>query len=344
MKMKKIATKFSAIVLMAVALTSCNKKTNTPPEADKEVQSAIDASAAQMIATDIDMMVAQASEYASMSFYSHIAGSGSNTVTVFRDTTNKINTLTFNNAKCADGKTRDGIITINYVGTTGATAYIRNPGHVSNVTFTGYKVNNYIVKNGSTFKVTNTTAAGYTRSLTPMTWKIEGELYMADLTAVGVKDISWKGTLNKTLTNSTSFSVHPSASLPIVWTSTNNAVRANAINAIVAYTGTITGLTSADVGTNPPATGFGAGASYTFAIDADKPMTRNFGCSPNFMPNYGDKSQHHPLVGGKVKFHTGAADKAERVIYFGDQENVMGCDNSGIVIINGVSYNVDFRE
>lgn len=337
--MKKIATKFSAIVLMAVALTSCNKKTNTPPEADKEVQSAIDASAAQMIATDIDMMVALASENASMTFYSHIAGSGSNTVTVFRDTTNKINTLTFNNAKCADGKTRDGMITINYVGTTGATAYVRNPGHVANVSFTAYKVNNYIVKDYSTFKVTNTTPAGYTRSLTPLTWKIEGDLAMADLNAVGVKDISWKGTLNKTLTNSTSFSVHPSASLPIVWTTTNNAVKATAVNGIVAYTGTITGVTDGNAVSAPA-----AGTSYTFAIDADKPMTRNFGCSPNYMPNYGDRSQHHPLVGGKVKFHTGAADKADRVLYFGDQENVMGCDNSGIVIINGVSYNVDFKE
>lgn len=341
MKMKKIATKFSAIVLMGLALTSCNKKTNTAPEADKEFQSAIDAAAAQMIVTDIDMMVAQASESAYISFYMHNpATAGSNTVTVYRDTTSKINTLTFNNAKGADGKTRNGSITINYTGTTGATAYIRNPGHIANVTFTGYSVNNYIVKNGSTFKVTNTTPAGYTRSITPMTWKIEGELYMADLTAVGAKDMSWKGTLNKTLTNSTSYSVHPSANLPLVWTTTNNAVKSTAVNAIVAYTGTITGITSGDVGTNPPATGVGAGTSYSFSIVDDKPLTRNFGCSPDYYINPG----HHPIVGGKVIFHTGAADKANRTLYFGDESNTAGCDNSGIVVINGISYNVDFRE
>lgn len=328
MKMKKFATKFSAVVLMAVALTSCNKKTNTPPEADKEFQTSIDASAAQMIVTDIDMMVAQSSEYATIPFYMH--ASGSNPVNVNRnDTINKKITITFNNSKCVDGKTRNGRILIDFGLSPNNKEYIRVPGHISTVTFDNYAVGPYKIKNaGSSLKITNTTPAGYTRSVTPLTWKLEGEVLIMDTTkSLTDTDISWKGTYTKTLLNSTTSTIHPSTSLPIVWTTTNNAVKANAPNAEVSYSGEATGVTKVT-------------ETYKFKIDAEKPMVRMFGCSPDFYIYPG----HHPFNKGKVKFETGGADKAVRTIYYGSEDNTAGCDNNGVVIINGISYSVDFKQ
>jgi hypothetical protein len=328
MKMKKIATKFSAVVLMAVALTSCNKKTNTAPEADKEFQSAIDAVAATMIATDIDMIVSQASEYAYLASYRQSTVSGSGIVNVNRDTTNKLNTITFINAMCVDGKVRNGVISINYTGTTPAQLYIRNPGHVSNVTFSNYSVNQYkIAGGGSSLKITNTTAAGYSRSVTPITWKLEGELLIIDTTkSASDIDIKWQGPLVKTLTNSNSNTVHPATNLPLVWTTTNTALKGNAINAMISYEGVVKGVTNKDV-------------SYTLKIMDDMKLMRNFGCSPDFYIN----PEFHPFVQGKVMFNTGGEDKSTRYVYFGDEKNNPFCDNSGIININSVSYNVDFK-
>lgn len=328
MKMKKIATKFSAVVLMAVALTSCNKKTNEAPEADKEFQSAIDASAATMIATDIDMIVSQASEYAYLASYRQSTVSGSGVVSVVRDTTNKQNTITFINAKCVDGKVRNGVISINYTGTTPAQLYMRNPGHVSNVTFSNYSVNQYkIAGTGSSMKITNTTPAGYTRSVTPITWKLEGELLIIDTTKSKTDvDIKWQGPLVKTLTNSTSNTVHPASNLPLVWTTTNTAVRPAAVNALISYEGEVKGFTNKN-------------ENYTFKIMDDMKLTRDFGCSPDYYIN----PEFHPFIKGKVVFKTGGDDKATRYLYFGDEKNQSYCDNSGIININSVSYNIDFK-
>jgi hypothetical protein len=68
------------------------------------------------------------------------------------------------------------------------------------------------------------------------------------------------------------------------------------------------------------------------------PLTRNFGCSPDYYIN----KEQHPIIKGKVTFKTG--EKAVRVIYYGDQQNNAYCDNSGVVYIEGISYNVDFMK
>lgn len=348
MKMKKIATKFSAIALMALALTSCNKKANVAPEADKEFQSAIDASAATQIVSDIDMLVAQASEYSYVAFYTNINGAGSNTVTVKRDTAANMNTIIYNNAKCLDGAVRNGTITIDYTKcstgtvTSGGQQYIRNPNHMAVVSFNNYSVNKYVVHNASSITVKNTTPAGYTRTITPLTWNIAGTLILADTTDNGGNkndDIKWVGNLNKTLVNSTtSSSIHPSSLLPIRWitglygvqtgtaNTSNNAVNPNGINAIVKYSGSATGFTTKD----------GAQSTYSFSILDGKELYRNFGCSPDYYIN----PEQHPIRKGVVEFKTG--DKAVRTIYYGDEKNNDYCDNSGIIYINGISYTVDF--
>ncbi len=346
MKMKKFATKFSAVALIALALTSCKKTPNEAPVADTEFQSSIDASAASMIVTDIDMMVAQASERSYMFFYSTYGATTNNTCTVLRDTTNKVNILTFNNARGADGVVRNGVITINYQTCSTGTAtapgqvYIRNPYHQSVVSFVNYSVGKFVVANTSSIVVKNTTPAGYTRSVTPLSWSISGLLKLADTTDNGANhadDITWEGQFSKTLTNSTSNTIHPATTLPINWitgqpgiqtgtvNSSNNAINPNGKNGIVKYTGSAKGLTKS------------ASTSYSYTIENTNPLYRDFGCSPDYYIS----PEQHPITKGKVTFKTG--DKAVRTIYYGDQKDVVGyCDNSGIVYINGVSYNVDF--
>ncbi|MGE0568772.1 MAG: hypothetical protein AB7O73_12540 [Bacteroidia bacterium] len=319
--MKKIATKFSVVALLAVALTSCNKKTNDPPEADKEFNSAVEASVANFIATDIEQMVSQASEYSYIQFYTTAGFMGSNSLN--RDTVSKVNTLTFNQSTGVDGVYRNGVVTVNYQGTTGSTAYMRNPGHISNVTFNNFTVGKYVIDNSSNLKLTNTTAAGYSRSVTPLTWKIEGTLKLKDTTD-GNTEVTWTGSLNKTLVNSTSNTIHPSASLPLVWTTTNNAVKSDAINAIVKYTGETSGTSK-------------NGSTYMYKIDDERPVHRYFGCSPDYYIN----PEQHPFSKGKVIFTTG--DKSVRFVYYGDQDDNMTCDNSTVVIIEGVSYKVDLK-
>ncbi len=340
--MKKIATKFSAIALIALALTSCKKTPAEAPVQDKEFQSAIDASAAVMTVTDLDMMAAQASEYAYMTFYSTFGAVNNNTCTLYRDTMNNLNTITFNNAIGADGKVRNGRVYIDYTKcstgtvTSGGQQYIRNPNHMSKITFWGYSVGKFRIKDSSSLVIINTTPAGYSRSVTPLSWSISGSLYMADTTDNNGShelNISWNGSLNKTLVNSTSNTVHPSPNLPIVWTTTNNAVNPNAINAIVRYSGTVTGVTTASASTTK--------MDYTFKTETDNPLYRYFGCSPDYYIN----KQQHPISKGKVKFATKDKDGkelSERILFFGDQDDNSYCDNSGILYINGVSYNVDF--
>jgi hypothetical protein len=347
MKMKKFATKFSAVALIALALTSCKKTPNEAPVADTEFKSSIDAAAATMIVTDIDMMVAQASERSYMFFYSTYSATTNNTCTVIRDTTNKVNTLIFNNARGADGVVRNGTVTISYTACSTGTitapgqVYIRNPNHMSQVTFNNFSVGKYFVDNFSSIVVKNTTPAGYTRSITPLSWSISGTLKLADTTDNAANkniDVTWVGQYTKVLTNSTSNTIHPATSLPLNWitgqpgvqtgtvNSSNNAVNPNGKNGIVKYTGKATGITD-------------AGTTYEFNIENTNPLYRDFGCSPDYYIS----PEQHPISKGKVTFKTG--DKAVRTIYFGDQQDLVGyCDNSGIVYINGISYNVDFNK
>ncbi len=343
--MKKFATKFSAVALIALALTSCKKTPNEAPEADTDFQSSVEASAATMIVTDIDMMVALASERSYMFFYSTFNATNSNTCTVIRDTTNKVNTLVFNNARGADGVVRNGTVTISYTACSTGTAtgagqvYIRNPNHMSQVTFNNFSVGKFFVDNYSSIVVKNTTQAGYTRSITPLSWSISGTLKLADTTTNGTNhniDITWVGSYAKTLTNSTSNTIHPSTTLPLNWITgqpgiqtttlltSNNSINPSGKNGIVKYTGKSTGITT-------------GGVAYEFNIENTNPLYRDFGCSPDYYIS----PEQHPINKGKVTFKTGT--KAVRTLYFADQQDVVAyCDNSGIVYINGISYNVDF--
>jgi hypothetical protein len=350
MKMKKFATKFSAVALIALALTSCKKTPNTPPEQDKEFQSSVDATVATNIAFDIDMMVAQSSEYAYMQFYEEASSVGNNTVTVNDLPASKMRYIYFNNARCLDGVVRNGTVVIDYsycsTGTVTAPGqeFIRNPTHKSVVTFINFSVGKYKVKSSaspndsSIITIKNITPPGYTKTITPLSWSIAGSLYLADTTdAAGSKkaDVYWNGNFTKTLTNSTSNTIHPLTTQPIKWitgvagiptsstqVSSNHAINPNGINGIVKYTGS--------------AKGFVPAGTFQYDVVTTNPLYRDFGCSPDFYIN----PEQHPINKGKVTF---SIDNKSRMIYYGDQQDNAYCDNSGIVYINSLSYNVDFK-
>jgi hypothetical protein len=350
MKIKKFATKFSAVALIALALTSCKKTPDTPPEQDKEFQSSVDATIATNIAFDIDMMVAQSSEYAYMQFYEEMGTSVTNTVTVNDLTASKMRYIYFNNAKCLDGVVRNGTVVIDYTmcRTNTATAngqeFIRNPDHKAVVTFINFSVGKYKVKSSgsptdsSRLVIVNTTQPGYTKTITPLSWNISGNLYLADTTDNGGSakaDIYWNGNFNKTLTNSTSPTIQVQTTQPIKWItgvsgiptnstqiSSNHAINPNGINGIVKYTGSAKGFVSA--------------GDFEYNVVSTNPLYRDFGCSPDFYIN----PEQHPINKGKASFSIGGKS---RMIYYGDQQDNAYCDNSGIVYINSLSYNVDFK-
>lgn len=348
MIMKKFATKFSAVALIALAFASCKKTPNEPPVQDKEFQSSIDASAATLIATDIDMMVAQASERPYMFFYSTYNATTNNTCTVIRDTTGKKNTLIFNNARGADGMVRNGTITVQYTACSTGTVtapgqlYIRNPNHMSQVIFDNFSVGKFRLDNSSYMTIKNTTQAGYSRSVTPLSWSIAGTLKFADTTNGGGNntiDMTWEGQFVKTLTNSTSNTIHPGTTLPINWitglpgiqtgtaNTSNNSINKSGKNGIVSYKGSAKGFTTVD----------SKQTTYEFKILDTNPLYRDFGCSPDYYIS----PEQHPINRGKVLFKTG--ELSARTLYFADQtDEVVQCDNSGIVYINSISYNIDF--
>ncbi len=107
---------------------------------------------------------------------------------------------------------------------------------------------------------------------------------------------------------------------------------------IVNYTGKVTGTTSGNV-------------PFELSINPYFPVTRDFMCYPSeiggietISPLKTWKNEFHPFISGKIDFKTGT--KYPREIFLGNEGvegSLMQCDNSGIVLIKGNSYVVDFN-
>ena len=111
--MKKNILCFTFLLASSFIFLSCSKEPNVAPEADVELQSSIDASFANFIVTDIDMICSFIGENNLYpKFYTPVAGSP--TFVVNRDPDAKQLSISFNKTKCADGRLRDGSIIIKY--------------------------------------------------------------------------------------------------------------------------------------------------------------------------------------------------------------------------------------
>ena len=101
------------------------------------------------------------------------------------------------------------------------------------------------------------------------------------------------------------------------------------------------------------------GNNFKMEIYNSNPLTRDFTCSPepvlSMSLNSGSgrmvavTNQFHPFIKGVASFtvtdqNTGK-DKYPRQVYYGNEDtpqNPLQCDNSGVVLIKGNIYKVDF--
>jgi hypothetical protein len=100
---------------------------------------------------------------------------------------------------------------------------------------------------------------------------------------------------------------------------------------------------------------------FKMTIDANTPLVRDFLCSSDPVSNVTSsgaagsttisiaKEEHHPFIKGIASFTTGtpAQNLYPRQIYFGNEGNpdtAPQCDNTGEVLIKGISYKVNFRK
>lgn len=347
--MKKVilgcSVMFAASLLF---LTGCNKKTNTPPEQDTELQSSSDVAFANSTAMDVDMVCGYLGEQI-QSFFVPAAGSQGTISQIQFDTAGAAKKLTINftnSVTCLDGHKRNGQIVLTYNGASAASKFYRRPGFTATVSLNNYFVDDYQVvcpdPVGSPFIITNTTPFALPVPTEKLRWEIKGNIYIRNWND-STKNLTWKGTFVKTLTNSDDNRILKKDNLaPINWSvtySVNGTPNPNTPGAIVEYTGESEGVTSRII-------------PYKFKIDQQaegKPLVRRFDCAPekvvgvlttpSFVPQY---SEWHPFIGGVATFTTGVQVEP-RYLDFGN-DGAMDCDNSGKVTIKGIEYPVDFRK
>ncbi|MBL7933608.1 MAG: hypothetical protein JNL60_17020 [Bacteroidia bacterium] len=367
--MKRIALGFSILLTAGLfVLMACNKKNNTVPEQDTEVQSAVLASYMNYVATDVDMMISFMGENSYLKhFYMEYPNShlpdGTGTVTAIRgDTSGSAKQgylrMSFNKTRCADGRSRDGSVFLNYtVGDNDPNAkYMHSPGFSGSVKFSAFRIDSFDVNvdtsDGGYLKIRNTLPSGvYDPKKTNLTWSIDGKLKFTHIYDPR-KNMTWEGHLTKILANTSSTAVVVTTTTSINW-----------FNAVIQYKGTVMGKV-------PVASENGALTPTAFNMNINNvyPLVRDFKCTPDPIggvtytagnnANTGTMvaipNQHHPFVSGVASFTIG--DQYPREIYYGNEGHasftqgaeatlpVTQCDNTGEVLIKGVAYRVDFMK
>jgi hypothetical protein len=350
--MKKIALGFSVLACSFVFM-GCPKKTpNVEPVADTETQSAIDAAWATYVISDIDQICAFVAEDGFFNtFYNEAPGQPTTTVIRDTDAVQKVFAWPFP-TRCLDGRTREGSIflytKLDRNGNDDANAnsrYYRDFGFVGRIQPSNYKVDGWLIElfnpAAPAYIYNRLTTDKYDPTKVKLTWRIAGKFILRHPSNDPNKNIVWDGELIKTLTNSTDKDIFPvSRQLAINW------VRADLKPqkaAIVHYHGKVEGMTS---GTVP----------YKMTIDELTPLERDFLCSSDPVAgvttstvNPIQKEEHHPFIKGIASFTTGTTsdNKYPRQIYFGNENDVSlepQCDNTGVIMIKGNSYPVNFRK
>lgn len=318
--MKKITLGFSILAISATLFTGCNKKTNPEPTADKEFQSSVDVSYANSLVTEVDMICAYLGETAFPKFF--VGAPGSQTATIVNNA--NVYTMSWpNNTKCMDGKVRTGSISITVSTGSLGINYYRDAKFTATVSLNNYHVDGWKVIDSVALKIknNNTNEASYSN----LSWNISGILKLVS-DSLPVKTMVWDGSINKKLISTPTPA--PSSTTSIVWT-----------NAVVSYDGSFKGYTPGEV-------------AYTYSINPEKPLIRNFTCSPDKVLGVSTtptvsvlNSEFHPFIDGVASFTT--ASLYPRSINYGADDYLISsapCDNSGSVTIKGISYKIDFKK
>jgi hypothetical protein len=329
MKTAKIKTGLLIAAIMPLFM-GCPKSKNTAPELDTEVQSSIDASFATFMVTDIDMICGFVGEgNLQPNFYVPAPGDHSNyNAPVYNPV---FTTIPYDKTLCMDGRVREGSIHMSCQNDNPNALYYNNYEFKAAVMFSAFKVDGWSIetKNNSPCYIYNRlSSATYNPAQTNITWLIDGSFQFTHPTDPS-KNMTWTGKLTKTLANTSDVNVfNPSRLIPVNWSL-----------AKVEYRGTFSGVTSANV-------------PYTFVINDEHPLIRDFTCYPDVVggvvsvqPFKTWSEEFHPFKSGIVSFTTG--DKYPRQIYFGNEgepQLPLQCDNSGEVLIKGITYKIDFMK
>jgi hypothetical protein len=352
MKMKKVTLGCSLLLAATMFFSSCNKKkANEAPAQDMEFETSKYVTFGNNIATEIEIIASYLGEnYLTTGYFTPAPGTGSlspsYTITTDRDTTAKKLTITYTGSvTCRDGKKRNGSIVIDYSGssTTLGAKFYRDPGFKATISLNNYWCDGWFVDDVNPITVTNNMASNYSPSTDDLNWTMSAFLsIIPEVPADSVKKIVWNGTLKKTLTNTENTSIMATnKQSPINWVRYNAAGTPTA-GAMVAYTGTVTGVTKRIV-------------SYKFEIDSEKPataLTRDFSCSPDKILGVINTpsvvtyySEFHPFISGKAKFTSLDNGTAEpRYIDYASGEAAAPCDNSATITIKGITYNLDLMK
>lgn len=361
--MKKITLGFSLLVASTFIFLSCGKKTpNVAPIADTEVQTAIDATFANFIITDIDMV---ASFVCEDDFHPkfYLPKAGYTPMAAARDESAKTLAVGYNGAtRCADGHIRQGSIFLRYGLNTyfdstppPNTKYYRDFGFTVALSFSNYKVDGILIENvdPTRFLIIRNTRSSAKKPITDIGWTIEGKLKFTDSLS-STANMTWEGSLVKKIKNLPAAPTTPTTSQ--IWNNTatgNTAITWSAT--IVEYTGSFHGVTSYSV-------------PYESKIYDATPLVRDFSCYPdkisavNLTPTVTTVyEEFHPFISGVASFTTSKPTKIDslplypREIYFDNTENSYGgisdplslpaqCDNKGAVQIKGIYYPIDFKK
>jgi hypothetical protein len=372
MKMKKVTFGFSILAACAVFVISCGKKKdNVVPEQDTEVQSALHASVATFIVTDIDMMCSFIGENTLKNhFYAEYPNSSSGTtgtVGAIRDTNatdpvtgKKIGALriTFNQSKCMDGRIRQGTIFMDFlknpsVGSANA-KYMHSYAFEGDVAFSNYRVDDWLVElsdGARPLTIKNKLpSVSFNPLTTDVTWEINGKLKFTNILDPR-KNMIWEGTLYKTLLNTDDKNVYKG----------QGAAAINWSLAAVDYYGSVEG-TVPQIDTSGNLTASEVAYKMKIENDSRTRILRDFQCAPDKVAGIqlipGTSSvvviteEFHPFKNGVASFTVGNA--YPRQIYYGNEVEAQipapedqlpaQCDNKGIVLIKGISYRVDFKK
>lgn len=357
--MKRVILCFTVLALSTAFVLSCKPKKSTPPEPDKEFKSAVYASLANYIVSDIEMMcsfMAENTYNTPNAFFQAYPASGS-TVSVTRDTIdNSMNedqiAMSFNLTRCMDGNVRDGSIRVYVKVDNTNRRYARNPGFQGKVTFDTYRVNEWTISlwdPAAPCYLYNTVPVGSSPLTKNWTWRFAGKLKFTHAKDTS-KNMVWEGELLKTLANTSEKGI-----LPVLTGSVLGAINWTA--AVVKYHGKYEGYGPQIEDVTETTENVTPKVRYEMAIDEQTPVVRDFLCSPDRISGValtGTSSvvsrgdEHHPFKQGIASFTVGTNDKFyPRQVYYGNEGEpglAVQCDNTGEIMIKGIAYRVDFMK
>lgn len=350
----------AAVLALALVSPGCKKKEpNVEPVADTETQTAVDAMWATYAITDVDQLCGfMGEDQFTENFYIPAAASDGPNYQVVRDTSGKQKAVTWRNGPilCKDGRKREGSVFMYYkkdpISNPDANAnsrYYRDFGFVGNIAFQDFKVDGWQINlfdpAARAYVYNKMTTDKYDPTTTRLTWLIAGKFLIQHPTDAS-KNIVWEGQLYKVLTNSTDKDIFPVTKQGQIRWVRPDLKPAKA--ALIEYY------------TEKPITGqVGAGQPFAMTIDVKTPLTRDFLCSGDpvaavtptvtssgteYLPVI---EEHHPFIKGIASFTVGSPAKYPRQIYAGNEatpDQANQCDNTGVVMIKGNSYPVNFRK